>query len=155
MKNDNPFKYFKNHPDIIRLALMYYIRYPLSLRQVEDILHERGIEISYETVRFWWNRFGDKFAKSIRKRRIHNHSNWSWHVDEVFVKIKGKRHYLWRAVDHEGEILEAYVTKKRNKKAALRFLRKVMRPCITWVSLEFSEIFLILVRRANANSYYG
>ena len=116
-------------PEIIRLAVMMYIRFPLSLRNVEDLLHERGIDITHETVRFWWNRFGPMFARSIRKRRIENanYSSWAWHLDEVFVKINGELHYLWRAVDHEGEVLEAYVTKTRNRKAALRFLRKVMK----------------------------
>ena len=85
---------------------MYYVGYPLSFRQVEDILHERGIDISHETVRFWVDRFGSKFAKEIRKKRAGQHSNWQWHLDEVFVKINGERFYLWRAVDHEGEVLE-------------------------------------------------
>ena len=125
----NPFKYFKTSPEIIRLAVMMYIRFPLSLRNVEDLLHERGIDITHETVRFWWNRFGPLFAKEIRKRRVQstNYSNWAWHLDEVFVKINGELHYLWRAVDHEGEVLEAYVTKCRDRKAALKFLRKAMR----------------------------
>ena len=107
-----------------------YVRFPLSLRQVEDILHERGIEISYETVRAWWNRFGPKFAAEIRKKRASSHRNWvqwRWHLDEVFVRINGETHYLWRAVDHEGEVLESFVTQKRDHNAALRFLRKVMK----------------------------
>ena len=107
-----------------------YVRFPLSLRNVEDLLHERGIEISHETDRFWWNRFGPMFAAEIRRRRVDRmraFSNWRWHVDEVFVKINGERHYLWRAVDHEGEVLEAVVTKRRDRKAALKFLRKLMR----------------------------
>ena len=85
---------------------MMYVRFPLSLRNVEDLLHERGIEISHETVRFWRNRFGPMFAAEIRKRRIEGmkSSRWRWHLDEVFVKINGERHYLWRAVDHEGEV---------------------------------------------------
>ena len=125
----NPFKYFKTSPEIIRLAVMMYVRFPLSLRNVEDLLHERGIDITHETVRFWWNRFGPMFAGEIRKRRVQNghHSNWAWHMDEVFVKINGERHYLWRAVDHEGEVLEALVTKRRDRKAALKFLRKAMK----------------------------
>ena len=125
----NPFRYFKTSPEIIRLAVMMYIRFPLSLRNVEDLLHERGIDITHETVRFWWNRFGPLFAKSIRKRRVRegHYSNWTWHLDEVFVRINGELHYLWRAVDHEGEVLEAYVTKARNRKAALKFLRKAMK----------------------------
>jgi putative transposase len=126
----NPFRYFKTSPEIIRLAVMLYLRFPLSLRNVEDLLHERGIEISHETVRFWWNRFGPMFAAEIRKRRVHQcrgYRQWQWHLDEIFVKIRGETHYLWRAVDHEGEILEAYVSKTRNRKAALKFLRKTMK----------------------------
>lgn len=90
-----------------------YVRFPLSLRNVEDLLHERGIDVSYETVRAWWNRFGPLFAAEIKKRRAEpdrNWSNWKWHLDEVFVKINGETHYLWRAVDHEGEVLEGFVT---------------------------------------------
>ena len=130
MKNHNPFRYFKTSPEIIRLAVMMYVRFPLSLRNVEDLLHERGIDISYETVRYWWNRFGPMFAREIRKKRMYpvpNYSNWKWHLDEVFVKINGETHYLWRAVDHEGEVLEAYVSKHRDRKAALVFLKKTMK----------------------------
>lgn len=130
MSKPNPFKGFHSSPEVIRLAVMLYVRFPLSLRNVEDLLHERGIDISHETVRFWWNRFGPIFAAEIRRRRVDRmraFSNWRWHVDEVFVKINGEPHYLWRAVDHEGEVLEAVVTKRRNKKAALKFLRKLMR----------------------------
>jgi len=130
MKNPNPFRYFKTSPEIIRLAVMMYVRFPLSLRNVEDLLHERGIDICHETVRYWWNRFGPIFAKEIRKKRMHpisNHSNWRWHLDEVFVKINGETHYLWRAVDHEGEVLESYVTKRRDRQAALIFLKKIMK----------------------------
>ena len=109
---------------------MLYVRFPLSLRNVEDLLHERGIEISHETVRFWWNRFGPLFAAEIRKKRVSQmrvYSNWQWHLDEVFVKINGETHYLWRAVDHEGEVLESYVSKRRDRKAALKFLKKAMK----------------------------
>ncbi|HJO57999.1 MAG TPA: IS6 family transposase [Nitrospinaceae bacterium] len=130
MKNHNPFRYFKTSPEIIRLAVMMYVRFPLSLRNIEDLLHERGIDISYETVRYWWNKFGPLFAREIRKKRMHpvpNHSNWKWHLDEVFVNINGKTHYLWRAVDHEGEVLEAFVSKRRDRKAALVFLKKIMK----------------------------
>ena len=126
----NPFRYFKTSPDIIRLAVMLYVRFPLSLRQVEDLLHERGIDISYETVRVWWNRFGPMFATEIRKKRsssMRGSPQWRWHLDEVFVRINGEIRYLWRAVDHEGEVLEAFVTKRRDRKAALRFLKKAMK----------------------------
>ena len=126
---NNPFRYFNSSPEVIRLAVMMVIRYPLSLRQVEDILFERGIDISHETVRYWWNRFGPMFASEIRKRRVHgrNWSNWRWHLDEVFVRINGETHYLWRAVDHEGEVLEAFVTKRRGRRAALKFLKRTMK----------------------------
>lgn len=126
----NPFRYFNTSPEIIRLAVMRYVRFPLSLRNVEDLLHERGIDVSHESVRHWWNRFGPIFASEIRKKRaqsMRQSPQWRWHLDEVFVKINGKQHYLWRAVDHEGEVLESYVTKRRDRKAALRFLKKAMR----------------------------
>jgi putative transposase len=94
-----PFRCFNSSPEVIRLTVLMYIRYPLSLRQVEDLLFERGIDICHETVRFWWNRFGPKFAAEIRKRRVQHRSfsNWRWHLDEVFVRINGEIHYLWRA----------------------------------------------------------
>ncbi len=106
----NSFRYFNNSPEVIRLTVMMYIRYPLSLRQVEDLLFERGIDICHETVRFWWNRFGPMLAAEIRKRRIHHRSfsRWRWHLDELFVRINGEMHYLWRAVDHEGEVLQGF-----------------------------------------------
>ena len=128
MKN-NPFLYFNSLPEVIRLTVMMYIRYPLSLRQVEDILFERGIDISHETIRYWWNRLGPMFAAEVRKRRVNgrNYSNWRWHLDEVFVRINGERHFLWRAVDHEGEVLEAFVTRRRYRRAALRFLKRTMK----------------------------
>lgn len=129
MKKRGPFKYFKTSEEIIRLAVMLYARFPLSLRNVEDLLHERGIDVSHEAVRFWWHRFGPMFAAEIRKRRIEDmrSSQWRWHLDEMFVKINGEQHYLWRAVDHEGEVLESFVTKTRDKKAAVRFLKKTIK----------------------------
>lgn len=126
MSKRDLFKYYKTSPEIIKLAVMYYIRYPLSLRQVEDILHERGIDICHETVRYWWNKFGNLFAKDLKKKANYRPSNWRWHIDEVFVKINGETHYLWRAVDHEGTILDCYVSKRRNKKAALKVLKKLV-----------------------------
>lgn len=129
MTKRSPFRYFKTSPEIIRLAVMLYVRFPLSLRNVEDLLHGRGVEVSHEAIRFWWHRFGPMFASEIRKRRISGmkSSRWRWHLDEVFVKVNGERRYLWRAVDHEGEVLESFVTKTRDKKAAPKFLRKTMR----------------------------
>jgi len=129
MSKINPFRYFKTSPEVIRLAVMLYVRFPLSLHNVEDLLHERGIDVSHETVRFWWNRFGPMFAAQIRKRRIEGmlSRHWRWHLDEMFVKINGETHYLWRAVDHEGEVLEAVVTKRRDKAAALKLLKKLLK----------------------------
>ncbi|MCZ6590626.1 MAG: IS6 family transposase, partial [Alphaproteobacteria bacterium] len=85
----NPFRYFKTSPEVIRLAVMMYIRYPLSLRQVEDLLFERGIDICHETVRAWWNRFGPMFAVDIDEKRsssMRSHIQWRWHLDEVFAQ---------------------------------------------------------------------
>lgn len=129
-KPASPFRYFNSSPEVIRLVVMMYVRFPLSLRNVEDLLAERGIDICHETVRFWWNRFGPMFAADIKRQRIsrmRSFRNWRWHVDEVFVKINGETHYLWRAVDHEGEVLESYVTKKRDKAAALAFLKRALK----------------------------
>ncbi|MDA9265256.1 IS6 family transposase [bacterium] len=130
MTKSSHFRYFKTSPEIIRLAVMMYVRFPLSLRNVEDLLHERGIDISHETVRFWWNRFGPLLAAEIRKKRVcqmRAYSNWQWYLDVVFVKINGETHYLWRAVGHEGEVLESYVSKRQDRKAALKFFRKTMK----------------------------
>jgi putative transposase len=126
----DPFRYFNSSPEVIRLVVMMYVKYPLSLRNVEDLLAERGIDISHETIRFWWNRFGPMFAAEIRKKRVarmHGYIQWRWHLDEVFVKINGRLRYLWRAVDHEGEVLETVVTVKRDKAAALKFLKRLMK----------------------------
>ncbi len=129
MTQRSPFRYFRTSPEIIRLAIMMYVCSPLSLRNVADLLLERGTEVSHETVRFWWQRFGPLFAAEIRRRRVGGlrSSRWRWHLDEVFVKVNGVQHYLWRAVDHEGEVLEAFVSKTRDKAAALTFLKKLMK----------------------------
>ena len=126
MTQRSAFRYFKTSSEIIRLAVMMYIRFALSLRNVEDLLHERGIDICHETVRFWWHRFGPMFAAQIRKRRVEamRSRHGRWHLDEVFVKIHGEQHYLWRAVDHEGEVLESFVTKRRDQKARVEILEE-------------------------------
>ena len=129
-KPDSPFKRFNSSPEVIRLVVLMYVRFPLSLRNVEDLLAERGIDICHETVRFWWNRFGPMFAADIKRQRIsrmRGFRQWRWHLDEMFVKINGETHFLWRAVDHEGEVLESYVTKTRDKQAALRFMKKALK----------------------------
>jgi len=129
-KSTNPFRYFDSSPEVIRLVVMIYVRYPLSLRNVEDLLFERGIDICHETVRLWWNRFGPMFAAEIRRKRVHRmrqFTHWRWHLDEMFVKINGEMKYLWRAVDHEGEVLESYVSTTRDKAAALKFIKKALK----------------------------
>lgn len=129
-KRHNPFRYFHSSPELIRDVVMLYIRYPLSLRNVEDLLFERGYDLCHETVRLWWNRFGPMFAADIRRRRVsqmRGFRQWKWHLDEMYVKLNGQMVYLWRAVDQEGEILESYVTKKRDKSAALAFMKKALK----------------------------
>ena len=129
-KSANPFRYFNSSPEVIRLVVMMYVRFPLSLRNVEDLLFERGIDICHETVRLWWNRFGPLFAGDIRRRRVsrmHGFRHWRWHLDEMYVKLNGEMVYLWRGVDQEGEILESYITKTRDKEAALRFMKKTLK----------------------------
>ncbi|MAI48974.1 MAG: hypothetical protein CBB92_03520 [Flammeovirgaceae bacterium TMED32] len=103
----NPFRYFNSSSEVIRQTVLLYVRYPLSLREVEDLLFERGIDIRHETVRFWWNRFGPMFAADVRKRRVGQglYSTGRGHLDEVFVKINGKTHYLWRAMKRCGRWL--------------------------------------------------
>jgi len=92
-KSTNPFRYFDSSLEVIRLVAMMCVRYPLSLRNVEDLLFERGIDICHETVRLWWNRFGPMFAAGIRRKRVHRmrqFTHWRWHLDEMFVKINGE-----------------------------------------------------------------
>jgi len=129
-KPASPYRYFHSSPAVIRLVVLMYIRFPLSLRNVEDLLFERGIDVCHETVRLWWNRFAPLFAADIRRQRVsrmRGFRHWKWHLDEVYVNINGEMHYLWRSVDHEGEVLESYVTKTRDKTAALRFIRKALK----------------------------
>ncbi len=130
-KAENPFRYFNSSPEVIRLVVMMYVRFPLSLRNVEDLLFERGIDICHETVRLWWNRFNPLFAADIRRQRVNRMRgirHWRWHLDEMYVKIGGEMRCLWRAVDHEGEVLENYVTTTtRDKAAALRFMKKALK----------------------------
>ena len=129
-KAANPFRYFHSSPELIRMVVMLYVRYPLSLRNVEDLLFERGYDLCHETVRLWWNRFGPLFAADIRRQRVSRMSgfrHWRWHLDEMYVKLNGEMVYLWRAVDQEGEILESYVTKTRDKAAALAFMKKALK----------------------------
>jgi hypothetical protein len=118
----SPFRRFNSAPEVIRLVVMMYVRFPLSLRNVEDLLFERGIDVCHEMVRMWWNRFGAMFAGDIRRQqvsRMRGFCHWRWHLDEMYVKLNGEMVYLWRAVDHEGEILESYITKTRERERRL------------------------------------
>ena len=129
-KSTNPFRWFDSSPEVIRLVVLMYVKFPLSLRNVEDLLAERGIDVCHETVRLWWNRFGPMFAAEIRRKRVDHmraYTHWRWHLDEVYVRINGEMRYLWRAVDHEGEVLESFVTLTRDKAAALKFIKKALK----------------------------
>lgn len=112
------------HSDIISRAIWMYYRFNLSFRDVEDLMAERGIDVSYETIRQWVDKFGRTFAKRIKARSEKPSS--VWHLDEVYTKINGQMVYLWRAVDDEGSVLDVVVQGRRNTKAALRLLRKLL-----------------------------
>ena len=112
-------------PDIIQHAVWLYCRFTLSFRDVEDLLAERGLEVSYETVRRWVLKFGHSYAR--RLRRFRPRLDDRWHLDEIFVTIRGKQMYLWRAVDAEGEVLDFLIQSKRDKPAALKLMRKLLR----------------------------
>lgn len=107
-------------PVIIQHAVWLYFRFALSYRDVEDLLAERGIDVSYETARRWAFKFGRAYAGQIRRARLRPSDRW--HLDEVFVRIGGKLHYLWRAVDDEGDVLDAIVQPRRDRTAALKLL---------------------------------
>src|SRR5204862_2487404 len=112
-------------PIVIQHAVWLYLRFTLSYRDVEDLLAERGLDISYETVRSWVLKFGPVIARRLRRRRPRPSNRW--HLDEMVVRIAGKRMYLWRAVDHEGEGLDMLVQRRRDKRAAIRLIRKLLR----------------------------
>ncbi len=111
--------------EIIQHAIWLYLRFTLSFRDVEDLLAERGIMVPHETVQRWVNHFGPMVAADLRKRRPKPHA--TWHLDEVYLKIDGRTVYLWRAVDAEGEVLDVLVQTRRNKRAALKLMRKLLK----------------------------
>jgi putative transposase len=125
---------YKRHrfpAEIIAHAVWLYFRFPLSLRHVEDLLAERGIEVSFQTVAEWAAKFGQEYARSIRLRSRGSFAD-KWHLDEMVVAIKGKKYWLWRAVDADGYVLDALIQNRRNKKAALRLMRKLLKgQCVT------------------------
>src|SRR6516225_2198482 len=112
-------------PEIIQHAVWLYLRFTLSYRDVEELLAERGLDISYESVRSWVLKFGPKFARRLRRHRSQPSNRW--HLDEMVVRIAGERMYLWRAVDHEGEVLDMLVQRRRDSRAALRPMRKLLK----------------------------
>jgi putative transposase len=112
-------------PEIIQQAIWLYLRFTLSLRDVEDLLAERGIMVSYETVRRWVTHFGPLIAADLRKRRAK--PDTTWHLDEIYLKITGRMVYLWRAVDAEGEVLDVLIQSRRNKRAAMKLMRKLLK----------------------------
>jgi transposase-like protein len=112
-------------PAIIRHAVWLYVRFTLSYRDVEDLLAERGLDVSYETVRRWVLKFGPLFARELRRRRPR--PTTQWHLDEMAVTIAGRQFWLWRAVDDEGEVLDLLVQRRRDKAAAVKLLRKLLK----------------------------
>ncbi len=119
------YRYGHFPPAIVQNAIWLYCRFTLSFRDVEDLLAERGIEVSYETIRRWVARFGPAYAKRLRILRPKAHPQW--HLDEIFVSIGGRRMYLWRTVDQNGEVLDVLVQAKRDKRAALKLMRKLIK----------------------------
>jgi putative transposase len=122
------FKMVNRHrfpPQIIHYAVWLYHRFSLSHRNIEDLLAQRGIEVSFEAIRQWCNKFGPQFTRRLRRK--HCGYGDTFYIDEVFVKIQGKQHYLWRAVDQDGEVVDVFLQKRRDGKAAKRFLERLMR----------------------------
>jgi transposase-like protein len=119
------YKGYRFPPEIIQQSIWLYLRFTLRFRDVEDLLAERGITVSYETVRRWVNHFGPMIAADLRKRRPKPHT--TWHLDEAYLRIDGRMVYLWRAVDAEGEVLDVLVQSKRNRHAALKLMRKLLK----------------------------
>ena len=112
-------------PDIISHAVWLYYRFCLSFRDTEDLLAQRGVTVTYETIRQWCQRFGPVYARQLRRRR--GRMGDTWHLDEVFVTIQGRQQYLWRAVDEDGDVLDILVQSHRNRRAAVRFFRTLLK----------------------------
>ncbi len=123
-KQTSLYKRHRYPPDIIQYAVWLYYRFNLSPRDIEDLLAERGITVSRESIRLWCNKFGPRYARRLRRR--HQGYGDTLFIDEVFVKIQGKQHYLWRAVDQDGEVVDVYLQARRDGKAAKRFFRRLL-----------------------------
>jgi putative transposase len=121
----NTYKGHRFPPDIISYAVWLYYRFNLSYRDIEDLLAERGIRVSYESIRLWCNKFGPKYARCLKRK--HRGYGDTFYIDEVFVKINGKQHYLWRAVDQNGEVVDVLLQARRNSSAAKRFFKRLLQ----------------------------
>ena len=121
----NLYKRHRFPPTVIQYAVWLYYRFNLSIRDVEDLLFERNINVSYESIRLWINKFGPEFTRRLRRR--HPGFGDTYFLDEVFVKIDGKQHYLWRAVDQDGEVVDVYLQQRRDGKAAKRFFKRMLK----------------------------
>jgi len=122
---NNQYKRHRFPPEIIQHAVWRYYRFNLSHRDIEDLLAVRGIVVSYESVRLWCNKFGPKYARRLKRR--HRGFGDTFFIDEVFVKIDGKQHYLWRAVDQDGEVVDVFLQRRRDGKAAKRFFKRLLK----------------------------
>ncbi len=126
MTSQSPsYRGYRFPPEIISHAVWLYHRFCLSFRDVEDLLAQRGVTVSYEAIRQWCQTFGLDYARKLRRRR--GQMGDTWYLDELFVTIRGRRHYLWRAVDQDGDILDLLVQSRRNRRAAVRFFRKLLK----------------------------
>ena len=134
-------------PEIISYAVWLYHRFTLSFRNIEDLLAERGVIVSYESIRCWCLKFGPRFRRSLRRRE--GRLGDRWHADEVFMTINGQTHYLWRAVDQDGDVLDILVQRKRDARAAIRFFRKVLKAqgeVPTWLCTDRLGSYRVAVR---------
>ena len=127
MKGTPTYRRHRFPPEIIGHAVRLYFRFPLSYRNVEELLAERGVIVTYEAIRQWCQKFGQGYANELRRRRPPTGDKW--HLDEVFIVINGATHYLWRAVDQDGTVLDILVQSRRNKAAAKKFFRKLLKGC--------------------------
>ena len=126
MKSDTPsYHGYRFPPEIISHAVWLYHRFCVSFRDVEDLLAQRGITVSYEAIRLWCIQFGSEYARRLKRRQ--GRLGDTWHLDEVFVTIQGQRHYLWRAVDQDGDVIDILVQSRRDRRAAKRFIRKLLK----------------------------